>query len=273
KKYSLTVPNGMIVVMDDTDLITHGTWENFDAEEGVEITFTFLYPEEGTYDVIIGDEILPVALKVREKVEIDLIAGFPTSIVIADDVAEGEYKISIEGNFLTAKATGFGKMYVQIGGDGSLSSVKNADSYMEALTQRNKDGVVIDCTVTPWTVTATLKAGDKIFFVPADENIPTGTNLATVYVTLKEVTDITEGSNDIKISEANGSASYTFTPAETKVYSITVPEGMTVLKNGEEFFTEGNSANFEAAAGETITFTFLYAEEGTYTVTIETATE
>ena len=192
KTYSLTVPNGMTVLMNDTDLITQGTWANFTATAGEVITFTFINSEEGTFVAIIANEILPAALSVGGQAEVDMVVAIVSKIVIADDVEEGVYKLSLDGEFLIAKKTGYGQMYLMIGGDGNYETLKNSDNYVDAQTQRDENGVAIDCSKRPWTVTATLKAGDEIYIVPAisvgDYGISAGEYLTTITVTLETVT-------------------------------------------------------------------------------------
>ena len=80
------------------------------------------------------------------------------------------------------------------------------------------------------------------------------------------------GDNTVSITEANASADtsadkYEFVSATDKDYSITVPEGVTVLLNGEDLITSGTSANFTAKAGEPLVFTFI-GDMGDYAATI-----
>lgn len=85
---------------------------------------------------------------------------------------------------------------------------------------------------------------------------------------------ITEGKNDVVITEANalGNGVYTFVPTATKAYSITVPAGLYVAA-GTEDLGEGGRFNFDATKDEAIIFYFTGSEAKTYTVTIGDAVD
>lgn len=92
----------------------------------------------------------------------------------------------------------------------------------------------------------------------------------------KGKTPLKVGSNTVDITEANAMFidTYEFIPAETKSYSMTVPEGVEVLMNDEDFIVgEDRTVNFDGVADERIVFAFKNSAAGKVTVTIGDAVE
>ena len=84
------------------------------------------------------------------------------------------------------------------------------------------------------------------------------------------------GDNTVNITEANAMFidTYEFIPAETKSYSMTVPEGVEVLMNNNDFIVgEDRTVNFDGVEGEKIVFAFKNGAAGNVTVTIGDAVE
>ncbi len=82
---------------------------------------------------------------------------------------------------------------------------------------------------------------------------------------------LNEGDNTVNVTVANSAEDidvYLFIPTESKTYSLTVPEGVSVVMNGRDMIEDGGFANFEAMAGECIEFCFISATVGAYTATI-----
>ncbi|MDE6867604.1 MAG: hypothetical protein K2J83_00465, partial [Clostridia bacterium] len=125
-------------------------------------------------------------------------------------------------------------------------------------------------TTQPLTnsVTVNMVAGEWVFIVV--DSVKYSVNIATQPV-------LVEGANKIDITEAYSvefNDKYDFVPNETKAYSMTVPAGMVVLMNGQEFLDgDTASANFEGVAGEKIEFAFGYTQSGAVTVTIGEAVD
>ncbi len=96
-------------------------------------------------------------------------------------------------------------------------------------------------------------------------------NSPKVKMTVKEGNPkLIEGENTVEITDTYAFVdNYYFVSATAKKYAMTVPAGVEVLMNDEDFiFGDDNAVNFEAAKDEIITFTFKNATVGNITVTI-----
>lgn len=171
--YSITVPEGVIVNLDDEDIITGtGTYANFDAPAGEKIKFYITSDVSGTVTVVIGDAIdETVKIKNEETKELNLPANGGNSenmfVLTADDgIAEGKYTFSITSvgttpfcYFAVAGAdetltfdelkSSKGVMFI-----GSESAVKETAKY--TCSKLNNFNQI--------AITVNVKAGDKIYF-------------------------------------------------------------------------------------------------------------
>ena len=89
---------------------------------------------------------------------------------------------------------------------------------------------------------------------------------------------LSEGANTVNFAEANTVYEWEFTSAAAKAYSVTVPAGVSAgLEKADGTFVDlldgEGTANFETAANETVTFSFVSTSAGNKTVTIGEAVE
>lgn len=184
--YSLTVPEGLIVLKDGEDFIIDGTWANFEAKAGEPVEFTFSHGTVGKFTVLVGDEIVPPQLTVGgDPITANMVAGEVFALEVGEDVEEETYTIEISGSFITGRGMGYGYLCFMVGGDGGYSSVTSEGLSMSFPNTGSVDGYDYDCSKTPWTVTLTLKAGDKVYFAPANSGIPAGNSIAPISIVLK----------------------------------------------------------------------------------------
>lgn len=165
KTYSLRVPAGMTVAMDDKSFISSGDYANFKATAGVAIKFSFSHSVTGEYQIEIGDAILPVmtlgvAIAVTEYPGL----GETFSFVLDESIEEGEY-------ILTATGITRESFYVAINLEGEIvmsgSNIEAQDGWLYyTMGQTNKK--------------VTLKGGDIITLI----NPVSGTAAKTISFTL-----------------------------------------------------------------------------------------
>lgn len=194
KTYSLTVPAGVSVLMDGDNFITAGDGEsteekyaNFEATEGVPVTFDFVADTTGEYTVTIGDEkVIPIYLTEGQTITVDMFSRKACKVIL-NDIEDGTYTISIAGVFVTGRATGYGSMVCQINEEITNFTANYLSGGQASVNLGN--GVTANCKTVPWTITTTFTAGDAIYFAPYDAwNIPEGNALGNIEVTLTKVT-------------------------------------------------------------------------------------
>ena len=82
---------------------------------------------------------------------------------------------------------------------------------------------------------------------------------------------LTYGDNTVKVTVADdlmGTDSYTFIPEESKKYSITVPEGLSVAIGDDDITGGATYAEFNATKNVAITFSFTHSIVGEYEINI-----
>ncbi|MDE5721967.1 MAG: hypothetical protein K2I30_04410 [Clostridia bacterium] len=148
-----------------------------------------------------------------------------------------------------------------------VNSVVYSNGWQTSVAAYNKFEVA-DSTQPPAnSVTVNMTKGEWITLV-------VDTAEFTVNVESEPVLKV--GTNMVMITEADAMFidEYEFVPTETKKYSMTVPEGVEVLMNNEDFIIDGNkTVNFQATKDDKIIFAFKNNKTGAVTVTIGEAVE
>ena len=165
KKYSITVPENIVVLLDGKDLITTGTWANFEAKAGVKMVFTFL-GAKGDHTVTIGDEK-------KETIGFDkpvmVTASGKVTYNFADGLEEKEYivKVVLGQSVRQYMTIVFNDPDAPIGGNYSGSGTKvdlgkgwadsSGDNYSVHYGTGTEAGTAY--------ITLTLKGGDSATFI------------------------------------------------------------------------------------------------------------
>lgn len=193
KKYSLTVPAGVSVTMNDEGFIDGGDSEsfaNFDAKANTPVKFVFSSSQVGTYSVSIGDARTEM-LKLNETKEI-AIQSSGVKYEVQAGLEEKEYILTVRINRTTRQY-----ISVLVGDDAPNLGAVNAGRYSGSGTliqvghgfpavsndKYSYSGVTDpdDATCTIGTIRIRLKGGDVVWFC-------NGTN-CTCECTLSEVTE------------------------------------------------------------------------------------
>ncbi|MDE7257181.1 MAG: hypothetical protein K2N50_04415, partial [Clostridia bacterium] len=165
-------------------------------------------------------------------------------------------------------------MFVYLDGDTTAAGKVASGSRGAAVQANFKDVATVSHSgnqTTSFTFDAANYAGHYLKIQMQAQKSPKFT------MSVKEAKPLLKyGENKIGITEAYSMFvdEYDFVPTETKSYSMTVPAGVEVLMNGEDFIVgEDRTVNFEGVADEKIVFAFKNTQAGAVTVTIGEAVE
>lgn len=174
KTYSMTVPEGVEVLIDNEDLIVDpDTVANFEGVKGMKIMFTFKNTKTGPVEINIGEEVETRKLTPDEPVNGLDIKSFKASVLEIGDIEEGTYKLTITFSMSLGRAQCyFGKNVSEDITDyyDTSGSTKN-DSPAWVNFQFPYANVLngADCTASRTNltcyVTLNLKKGDRLVFL------------------------------------------------------------------------------------------------------------
>lgn len=195
EKYSIEIPAGLYVELNGDELIDAVATKkvNFECEIGDEITFSFYGSEKGLYTVTIGEPVESVKLGLNPLTNFIILGDGDvskgeamSSVVIADDVTEGRYKLTITVRLMQASMI-FGINYDGTPDDfkGTQWSNGEANIYFTAFIANvihNTNNIVASATPQKLEITLDLKAGDVLTFLTNNNN-----NLKDITLTLEAV--------------------------------------------------------------------------------------
>ena len=186
KTYSLTVPAGVEVLMDDNDLITNSTERtvNFEGVAGTKIVFAFKHSVAGAITVTIGEAVSEVKIQLAPDAPLNQITipakkgnntgvytGGVLVVEVGEGVAAGKYTLTITLNGISTRSmVYFGKNiepnYMDIyGPDNEYGLGGTAEAYINNMTATSKNSeYTTSLRGYAWTITLDLRAGDRLVF-------------------------------------------------------------------------------------------------------------
>lgn len=174
KTYSMTVPAGVEVLIDNKDFIVGADRvANFEGVAGETIMFTFKNTKTGPVEINIGEEVETPKLTPDEPYNGFTINSFKASVLEIGDIEEGTYKVTITFSQSLGRAQCyFGKNISEDITDyyDTSGSTKNDSpawvnfQFPDATILNNADCTASRTNLTCY-VTLNLKKGDKLVFL------------------------------------------------------------------------------------------------------------